>query len=224
MIEIAAGGIVDEAAFYESEYDNFDGISDIDGNTPAQVGRYDISFGGTVLSLGYEDGQDDGREDVYSIGASFTFGTVGLGLGYENSDGLLIANNSFNRIVPVGGVIEDFDIYGISASVDLGGVNLIAGYEAASADAGGDDFDYDTAQISATFALGAGTLGLNYSTTNVEVDTAGDGDTDAYGIWYDYNLGGGATFTAAAGQLEGEDLAGGDIEETRFGAGISMAF
>ncbi|QIK39456.1 porin [Pontivivens nitratireducens] len=200
MIEIATGGIVDEAAFYESEYDEFTGAGDSEG----QTGRYDIAFGGTTLSLSYENGNDTGvaattDDEVYGIGASFTFGTVDLGLGYITQD--------------------DDEIAGISAGFDLGQAGLVIAYQ----DGEIDGFDAQNIQGSVTVDFGGGTLGANYVVSE-EDDAVGTNDQTAYGLFYNYSLGGGATFTAAAGYEELEDSAGVTTEDTRFGAGISMAF
>ena len=197
MIDIATGGIVDEAAFYESEYDELAGTGDTDGK---QIGRYDIAFGGTTLSLSYENGTDTGstattKEDVYGIGASFAFGTVDLGIGYISQD--------------------DDEVAGISAGFDLGQAALVIAYQDGEID--GDDVE--NIQGSVTVDFGGGTLGANYVVTEDDSD-----DQTAYGLFYNYSLGGGATFTAAAGYNEVEDSTGATEEDTRFGAGISMAF
>jgi len=200
MIDIATGGIVDEAAFYESEYDELAGTGDVVG--AAQIGRYDIAFGGTTLSLSYENGTDYNTtpagtdvEDVYAIGASFAFGTVDLGIGYISQD--------------------DNDVAGISAGFDLGQAGLVLAYQDGEID--GDDVQ--NIQGSVTVDFGGGTLGANYVVSEVDSD-----DQTAYGLFYNYSLGGGATFTAAAGYEELEDSTGATEEDTRFGAGISMAF
>lgn len=171
------------------------GNSGFDGTQDAedQVARYDIAFGTTTLSVSYEDGDDTAAtENVYGIGAAFAFGNVKLGLGYQE------AGND--------------DIAGISASVALGTVDLVANYS--TGETGGNDMD--AYGVSASVDLGAGTLAVNYDYD--EVDTVSE--NKGYGIWYSMPLGGGATFTAAAGT--NEDIAGND--ETRFGAGIGMSF
>lgn len=196
MIDIATGGIVDEAAFYESEYNELAGTGDVIGS--AQIGRYDIAFGGTTLSLSYENGTDTGLaattvEDVYGIGASFAFGTVDLGIGYITQD--------------------DDEIAGISAGFDLGQAGLVLAYQ--DGEFGG--FDAQNIQGSVTVDFGGGTLGANYVVSELD-DAVGTNDQTAYGLFYNYSLGGGATFTAAAGYNELEDSAGVTTEDTRFGA------
>ena len=229
MIEVASAGIVDEADFYINGHAGLDGTGDAED----QVGRYDISFGGTTLSLSYEDGEDDGQEDVYGIGAAFSFGSIGLGIGYQTSDG---ANLAAGATVGTGGAfttaiagrVDDADVAGISASFAFGAAEMKVAYERATAEVGtaglfagaavGDDIESDQVELSAVFDLGGGSVGVNYSTAEVSVGAA-DVDVDGYGIWYTMDLGGGAKFTAAAGQQEV-----GAAEETRFGAGIGMSF
>lgn len=204
MIDIATGGIVDEAGFYESEYDDLAGTGDVIG--AAQIGRYDIAFGGTTLSLSYENGTDYDTtstltdvEAVYAIGASFAFGTVDLGIGYVTQD--------------------NDESAGISARFDLGQAGLVLAYQ--DGEFGG--FDAQNIQGSVTVDFGGGTLGANYVVSEQD-DAVGTNDQTGYGLFYNYSLGGGATFTAAAGYSELDDSAGVTTEDTRFGAGISMAF
>ncbi|WP_316013849.1 porin [Roseobacter sp. HKCCA0434] len=230
MIEIATGGLVDEADFYANGYSGLDGT----GDAESQVGRYDITFGGVTLSASYEDGEDDGQENVYGIGAGFNFGGFDFGVGYQTSDGAALAVGDTIGIaevpVAVAGTIDDAQVYGITMGASFGAVDFNIGYERAEADletaglvagsAAGDDFEQDSLQASVQFDIGAGSLGINYHTAETDVDGGGEFDVDGYGIFYSMDLGGGANFVAAAGNLEVDGAA----DETRFGAGIGMSF
>jgi len=233
MIEVSSAGLADEADFYINGHSGLDG----QGDAESQVGRYDLAFGGTTLSVSYEDGKDDagtGAEDIYGIGAAFSLGSVSLGLGYQYTDNIALAagdelgfDGAFTAAAA--GNLEDVQVAGISAGLELGVVAMKLAYEYATGEldtagtfAGslvGDDFESNQVEVSATANLGAGTIGANYSTAEVEVGAASV-DVDGYGIWYTMSLGGGATFTAAAGQQETD----GQPDETRFGAGIGMSF
>lgn len=210
MIEASSAGIVDEADFYVNGHSGLDGA----GDAEKQVGRYDIAFGGTTLSVSYENGTDAvaavaptpgnpgtaaaaERDEVYGVGAAFSFGSVSMGLGYQAQD--------------------DANVAGISASVELGVVALTLAYEASEDQAG---VDSDNIQGSAVFDLGTSTVGVNF---DLDDEDGGDEQT-GYGLWYSYSLGGGATFTAAAGYNETDPAVGASTDETRFGAGIGMSF
>ena len=194
MIEIASAGLNDEADFYVEQHSGLDGTVDAED----QVGRWDIAFGGTTLSLSYEDGDDaPGSEDAVGVGAAFSFGNIGMGIGYQEAG--------------------DANVAGISVSASLGSVALVAAYEAGESAAGVDNENFG---VSAVFDLGGGSFGINYD----HDEDDGTEDLDGYGIWYSMSLGGGATFTAAAGTNEGTSAAGAAVDETRFGAGIGMSF
>lgn len=218
MIEVAGGGLADEADFYlegsvlggvDLGDDGFDGDADGgDDDEDDQIIRYDLALAAATFSVSYEDGEDeDAGSDVnaFGIGANFDIGDIAnIGIAYQTLVG--------------DGDADGSQVYGISGSTELGGVELTATYSYAELDAL-DDEEYNIG-ASAEFSLGAAGVGVN-----IDYNEADEADEEAlgYGAFMEYDLGGGADFVAAIGYEEVEEN-GTDTEELRIGAGIGMSF
>ncbi|QPH55443.1 porin [Pontivivens ytuae] len=227
MIEVAGGGLADEADFYlegsvlgtvdlgddgfdGAVDDNADNAADITGD--AQIIRYDLALAAATFSVSYEDGEDeDGGSDVnaYGIGANFDLGDfANVGIAYQTLAG--------------DGDLDGSQVFGISGSTELGGVELTATYSFADieSEANGDDEEFNIA-ASAEFSLGAAGVGVN-----IDYNEADETDAEAlgYGAFMEYDLGGGADFVAAIGYQETEEAGSDDVDELRVGAGIGMSF
>lgn len=203
---IATGGIDDEAAYYDDEYDGWKG--EFDGD----ILRYDYSIAGFTLSGSYQGGAEDLDNGLFSVGAGFSRNVmnadIDFGLAYqtgEKEDG------------------TEYDGYGVTAGTTYMGFGLKAGYGRYDMD--GDKY-LQTLQGSATYAMDAYEIGANVVSFDYEADATND--WMAYGLFGAYNLGGGAKATAAmsfvnfSNELEG--AAEVDFDVTRIGGGIEMSF
>lgn len=191
MMDIANGGLAGEA-------DHFSGNSDLDNVADTQqLVRYDIGFGSTTVSASWENGNTAAAttKQTIGLGAKMSFGAISVGTGYQQNDGDTMS--------------------GVSVQGAVGPASLTLSYATVTDDAAGVAYaagTKTTTGLSATFTAGAATIGVAYEDLNSKLGA----DTDAWGAWVDYSLGGGATAKVAAG----EDHTG----ASKFGGGIGLSF
>ncbi|MGB0498261.1 MAG: porin [Rubricella sp.] len=138
MIEIAGGGLADEAS-NENGHSGFDGNEDNDD----QILRYDIALGMATLSASFEndDNSNDDNDYIYGLGARLALGVATVGIGYQNDTD------------------AETEVVGISAEGTFGPVTATAAYE-------DSDVTGDTTGISAVVDLGAVSVGVQYETND----------------------------------------------------------
>ncbi|MXU64829.1 porin [Oceanomicrobium pacificus] len=234
MIEIAGGGIDDEAS-WENGHAGLDGLGDAE-----RVLRYDFSAAGFTASLSAEiAGQinkDAGAygDEIFGVGLGYasSTGTVdwGVGAGYQQGKLKCSATAAASSLCgttlsgAAGGALDEtLKVYGISGFVGFSGFTVNAAYEKRDADfsdAGFLDQSGESYGISGTYTTGAATIGAQYSHYKTDSNVFADGT--GYGLWVDYDLGGGLVASVAAGQAQSSDSSVDDV--TRIGAGLSMSF
>lgn len=201
MYDIQNGGLAGEADHFSGNSD-LDNVADIGGGTPSQLVRYDIAFGGTTISASWENGNTaaaNSTKQTIGLGAKFSFGSIALGTGFQQNDGDTISGLSVQAGVGPAKVTVSY----ATVTDDQAGI----AFGAAAGDQG-----KTTTGISATFGAGAATIGVAYE----DVNNKAVADTDAWGAWVDYSLGGGATAKIATGETH--------AGASKFGGGIGLSF
>jgi outer membrane protein OmpU len=198
MYDIQNGGLAGEADHFSGNSD-LDNVADIAAaGTASQLVRYDIAFGSTTVSASWENGNTAAAttKQTLGLGAKFSFGSIALGTGFQQNDGDTIS--------------------GLSVQAGVGPATVTVSYATVTDDAAGVAYaagDKTTTGISATFGAGAATIGVAYEDVN---NSGAVADTDAWGAWVDYSLGGGATAKVAAGETH--------AGASKFGGGIGLSF
>lgn len=202
LTEVAAGNTLDD----EPEHQGWSGNGGLDGLYDGQVLRYDYSFSVLTFSLSGELDDLGTADPVIGVGveASSDLGgvDVGIGLGYQQaSDGT-----------------TDLEIFGASLSASIGDFTGIVNYTDGDSATGTFTFESGTyVGVSLEYSFGDLNVGANYGT--FEGDT-GFANRDGFGIWADYDLGGGAVFTGGIGISETE----GANEVTAASIGMKFSF
>ncbi len=201
-VGIDTGGLADEADYYA-----FD--SGLDGLSDGIILRYDYTVSGFTGSVSVEQGSGiagvDEIDDILAVGVGYSgsFGSVdvGFGLGYTETE---------TDSVDLG--TGDHSVIGVSGSLGFGSITGKASYQIVDSVAAAFG-DSDVIQGSLAYSAGAITVGAN-----VAVWT-GDVDNESYGVFGEYDLGGGL---ALVGAVSTSNISGDD--ELRAGMGFSMSF
>ena len=214
-VGIATGGLDDEADYYFSDAGG-DGVND---NT---IARYDYVFGSVTFSVSVEQGVVFGAEDDLEISNVGVVAEgdldgveaddiISVGLGYSGDLGGFELDAGLGyQMHSIGDT--DIDIIGLSVGTGFGAVGVNLFYEIIDID--GVDDDLETIAASIDYTAGALTIGANYVNNSF-----GDDDVDSYGLFTEYDLGGGLSAVAAVSQ---QDI--GDESNVRAGFGLAMAF
>jgi outer membrane protein OmpU len=207
LSEIAAGSAIDDAP----ETGGWNGNSGLDGTFDGQILRYDYSFSDFTFSVSAEldDGDGTGATDgdpVFGVGVAFD-GEVGgfdlgFGLGYQATDNIGDAAGT------------DANIMGASVTGAFSGVTVILNYSVAEAGTA----EATHTGISLEYTTGDLTFGANYG--QFDRNAAAGADSEGFGLWATYDLGGGLKFVAGYGS---EEIDGG-TDTTVGSMGFAMSF
>ncbi|QHQ36614.1 porin [Algicella marina] len=174
----------------EADYYAWD--SGLDGANDGIILRYDITYSGVTFAASVEQGTGV-EDDVYAVGLGYagSFGSadVGFAVAYTEQD-------------------ED-EVIHIGASVGFSGLDIKGSYQLA--EIGG--VDTDTIEASVAYSTGAITVGAN---THI---TTGDVEDESYGVFGEYDLGGGLSLVGA---VSTSNISGDDVINA--GMGFAMSF
>ncbi|MEO1550157.1 MAG: porin [Pseudomonadota bacterium] len=189
--EIAVGSTITD----DPEHAGYDGNSGLDGLNDGQVARYDYDFGAANFSISGELDDAGTGDSVLGVGVSGDFGGFGVGVGYQASG--------------------DNSIVGATLDGSFAGLGFVVNVASAELDLGGGATDDRTHYgLSLEYTTGALTVGANYAVQDSDVL-----ETEGFGAWVTYDLGGGASVVAGLAQSEAAS-----VETTQASFGLSLSF
>ena len=225
--------IIGSAINDDHEHNGYNGNAGLDGAYDGQIVRYEYTIADFAIAVSGEI-DDDGNDDpVLGIGATYStaFGqfrgqpiTVGLGAGYQTISSITVPD--FDDDDDDEDEDVDIDIYGVSADIDLAGVQVILNYSDGENSATGNDVEHFGVAVGYTFD--ALTVAANYGRFDYGADANEndelEDDGDGYGFIVNYDLGGGAQAQFGYGDSDGVDADGADAEGERYSLGLAIAF
>ena len=235
--------IIGSAINDDHEHDGYNGNAGYDGAYDGQIVRYEYAFGSFAAAVSAEIDDSGASDPVLGVGARYStsFGSfrgnpigIGFGIGYQRIDSFEdIADEIGDALDDEDDNIDQADIYGISADLDLGGgLQAILNY--ADADATSEDPSYKHYGIAVGYTVDALTVAANYgrfSRDDVDLtdDDGGvigsrDNDLDGYGVIVNYDLGGGAEAQFGYGHSGFTNDDGSDGNRDQYSLGIAMSF
>ncbi|MGR3501942.1 porin [Pseudaestuariivita sp.] len=216
LTEVGIGGSIDDA---HTAHVGYSGNSGFDGTYDGQVARFTYAFEGFTGHVSAEIDDTGNGDPVWGVGVSYSANLAGLslgvGLGYQTTDGGTVTLGSSNGGgVPV--VTAFDDVYGISLSTTFdNGLQAVVNYSQFSGD-NVDDLTHTA--IGLGYAMNALTIGFNYGVYEQDGDSV-----SGYGLAVDYDLGGGAQVQFGYGSSDLDDIGGPDSFD-QYSLGISMSF
>lgn len=184
-----AGGGLDDEASYEDD----DGL---DGSGGGMILRYDYSVSGFTLSGSIERDDAGASEHVLSAGVGYKGDLGGTSISFGAAYSAIDNATDDSAIVVSGGAgISGFDIKAIYQILEDGGV------------------DTDEYGVSVEYGFDAISLGAQFYAVT------GDAENESYGVWAEYDLGGGLALVGAVGST---NESGDDVLNA--GLGFSMSF
>ncbi len=179
----------------DEEVGAYHGMGGLDGLHDGQILRYDHSVGDFAFAVSVELDDTAAGDDVWGIGANYTFGFSGgsatIGAGYQE-----------------GGAGQEATAISVGVALDSG---LSAGVIWGEGDldrAGANDDEY--VSVGVAYSFDAITVGLNWAQ-----DTDSGVETDGFGFSAGYDLGGGASVRFGYGEYGSSDS---------FSLGVRMNF
>jgi outer membrane protein OmpU len=220
--------IIGSAINDDHEHAGYSGNSGLDETYDGQIARYEYAFGDFSFAVSGEIDDDGSDDPVIGIGATYStaFGqfrgqpiTVGLGVGYQTINDIDFPD--FDDDDDDDDDDGDANIYGVSADIDLAGIQVILNYSDGEEADDGQDVEHFGIAVGYTFD--ALTVAANYG----RFDRGGDAnendeleaDDEGYGLIVNYDLGGGAE--AQFGYANNEE---GDDDFDTYSAGLAISF
>ncbi len=174
----------------------------IDGGFDNQVARYDYSVAGFGLSLSAEVDDANNDETIWGFGATYSVAGYDFGAGFQ------------------GGEFQES--WGLSAGTEIGSVDLTANYiETATLTMNGVDPVVTQFGLAAVYTMDALSAGVMYRESHLD----GVYTDRGWGVAANYDLGGGLTLMAGAGEgyMDYKNVST-DEAATAYSLGLSMSF
>lgn len=218
--------IIGSAINDDHEHNGYNGNAGLDGTYDGQVARYQYAFGDFAVAVSGEIDDDDGGDPVVGIGGTYStaFGqfrgqpiTVGFGAAYQTVNDIDIDFDDDDETD-----LDEADIYGVSADIDLAGVQVVLNYSDGDNSTGA----FEHFGVAVGYSFDALTVAANYGRfdfgdeENDEIDNDGDG----YGIILNYDLGTGAEAQFGYGSSDGVNSVGEDANNDQYSLGIAISF
>ncbi len=208
-VGIETGGLADEADYYATD-------SGLDGVSDGIIMRYDYTFSGVTLSVSLEQGRTIADDpDTIAVETSDVDNVLAAGIGYSGAFSgvdveLGVGYTETEVAVSPTLAVGDHSIIGVSGRAGFGSIGVNAFFEDVEQ---GTGTDFQRIQASVDYTAGPILVGVN------GVFRTGDIEDESFGIFGEYDLGGGLSMVGA---LSTSNRTGDD--ELRAGFGFAMSF